>query len=79
MDNIGMGWPSPPIDGILNDRWLKRKDRKELLALQASEETLWGLLYVLKEGCIILGRKYSNDCDKALRVTMSPERTSTRS
>jgi hypothetical protein len=64
-----MGWPSSPIDGILNNRWLKCKDGKELLALQASKEPLWGLLYILEEGCIILGRKYSNGRDKALRVT----------
>jgi len=27
-----------PIDGILNDRWLESKDRKELLDLHASEK-----------------------------------------
>jgi hypothetical protein len=41
----------PPINEILNSRWLKCKDGKELLALQASgKEPLQGLLYVLEEG-----------------------------
>jgi hypothetical protein len=28
--------PFPPINGILNDRWLERRDGKELLVLPAS-------------------------------------------
>jgi hypothetical protein len=58
------------IDQILNDRRLKGKNGKELLASQTSEEEpLECLLCILKEGCIILGRRYGNGYDKALRVT----------
>jgi hypothetical protein len=58
------------IDQILNDRRLKGKNGKELLALQTSEEEpLECLLHILKKEHIILERRYGNGYDKALRVT----------
>jgi hypothetical protein len=64
------------LDRILNNRRLEGKDWKELLATQASEEKpLDCLLCVLEEGHIVLGRRYGNGCDKALRVTRRARET----
>jgi len=52
------------------------ENKKELLASQSSEEEpLECLLRILKEGCVILGRRYGNKCDKALRVTRHARET----
>ena len=75
-DGDGDGDNDSSGDSDMKDRRLEGENGKELLALQTSEDQrLECLLRIFKEGCIVLGRRYGNSCDEALRVTRRARET----